>query len=172
MSAWTVIGHVEVPSGGVSELELLNIPQTYDDLFIVVSARTDNAATSDSLTIQINGSTANQTRRRLQGNGSTVSTSTTLSFIVNGNTSIANTFGNASLYVPNYRGNTNKSMSFDIVSENNATEAFQQLTANLWSQTAAITDIEFVAVGSTILQYSSATIWGITKGSSGGVTVS
>ena len=172
MSAWTVIKHVEVPSGGVSELELLNIPQTYDDLFIVVSARTDNAATSDSLTIQINGSTADQTRRRLQGNGSTVSSPTTLSFIVNGNTATANTFGNASLYIPNYRGNTNKSMSFDIVSENNATEAFQQITANLWSQTAAITDIEFVAVGSTILQYSSATIWGITKGSSGGVTVS
>jgi len=87
-----------------------------------------------------------------------------------GSTATANTFGNGSLYIPNYAGATNKSLSFDSVAENNATSAWLQITAGLWSSTAAITRITLsgwtaLAAGSTVSLYT------ITKGS-GGATVS
>jgi hypothetical protein len=175
MSAWTVIGHVEVGSGGAAEIEFLSIPQTYDDLLLLVSARTTNAATNDNLILIINGVTTNQSRRRLNGTGSAAqssSSATSIGLQVNGDTSTASTFGNASLYIPNYRASQSKSFSIDGVTETNATEAFTNLIAGLWASNDAITSLELDGDGTDFKQYSSATLYGITKGSSGGVVVS
>ena len=76
----------------------------------------------------------------------------------------ANTFGNFDFYIPNYAGSTNKSASGDAVSENNASLAYQSLSANLWSNTAAINAISIAPVNGTLFtQYSTATLYGISK---------
>jgi hypothetical protein len=172
MSAWTVIGHVEVPSGGQAEIEFSSIPQTYTDLFLVLSCRTNEAGVTSSSRLELNSSGGNS--RRLNGNGSTVTTGTnaTLELLLNGTSSSASTFSNIQIYIPNYTSSSAKSISIDQVVENNATEGFTRLTAGLSTTTSSVTSAKVYQAGVTIAQYSSATLYGVLKGSSGGVTVS
>jgi hypothetical protein len=179
MSAWTVIAHTEVGSGGAANIEFNSISGTYTDLAILISGRSNRANPDDWLTIAFNGSSANYSGRRLYGSGSSVTSDqnalTTVidSGLIDGNNATASTFASVLVYIPNYAGSTNKSVSIDSVMENNATEAYQLIGASLWSDTAAITSIVLDSrFGGTWQEYSSATLYGILKGSSGGVTVS
>ena len=99
----------------------------------------------------------------MQGNGSTAASASasSLGFQVNGDTSTANTFGSAQIYIPNYAGSNNKYLSFENITENNATTAYANLIAGLWSQTTAITSLGIVPSGTTIKQYSTAYLYGI-----------
>lgn len=175
MSAWTVIAHQELASDQ-AKFTFSNIPQTYTDLVVYVSTRSAFSFAGTPFTvIAPNGSLANLTFRRLSGNGSSAG-SDTAPYSVPTPSSLytANTFSSGFIYIPNYAGSTNKSFSVDAANENNATEATAQIQAGLWSQTAAITSLEIQAESGTgnLKQYSSVTVYGITKGSSGGVTVS
>jgi hypothetical protein len=175
MSAWTVIAHTELGSAQTS-IEFSSIPATYTDLVCVLSTRTANAAIGEVINILFNGSSSNISARLLYGAGSgspVSSTSTSNMGFTSGADATASTFGNAIIYIPNYAGSTNKSFSADSVSENNATTAYQVLIAGLWSQTTAINSLTFdPGNNANFVQYSSATLYGILKGSSGGVTVS
>jgi hypothetical protein len=156
-----------------------SIPQTFTDLQLVISARTGRAVDpDDAVSVKFNSNTSGYTNRILQGNGSVASSSTGFfgqGFYLataNGAGSTSNTFGNSSVYIPNYAGSTNKSVSSDNVVENNATQAPINLIAGLWSNTSAITSITCdnfsvtnFAIGSTFALY------GILRGS-GGATVS
>jgi hypothetical protein len=145
-----------------------NIPQNYTDLQIVVSARTTYADQYDGLTFAFNGSTANFTTRQLYGTGSTAASNSSSSNggpLINANTSTSNTFGNAEIHIPNYTGSTNKSVSSDGVTENNATQAFGGIITTLWSQSAAITSITLGSANSSnFLANSTFTLYGISNG--------
>jgi hypothetical protein len=176
MSAWTVIGHVEVPSGGQATIDFTSISSSFTDLAIMLSLRTNRNATYDDFRIQFNSSDG--TSRILLGNGATVTSFTQPTILTGGgaggNNTTASTFGNAFVYVPNYASTTtNKSVSMDGVQEHNATTAYQSINAGLWSNNNAINAVKIQpGDGTLFLQYSSATLYGITKGSSGGVVVS
>jgi hypothetical protein len=173
MSAWTVIAHTEVGSGGAANILFSSIPATYTDLLLVYSGRQETS-TGASVFINPNQLTTNQNTRYLEGDGATAA-SGTFARIFTADTpsnATANTFSNTMIYIPNYAGSTNKSFSIDSVSENNATTAYQRISAGLWSVTNAITSLEIIMSSGDIQQFSSATLYGITKGSSGGVTVS
>ena len=181
MSAWTVIEHKEV-TNNPSEITFSSIPQTYTDLILMISGRADPDEGNGGVVLLVgfNGSYSNITGRWLAGNGSTASSSTDTAMYVmtSSNNFTASTFGNSMLYIPNYTSTTTaKSLSMDGVSENNATISRQLIKAGLWnpSTQAAITSLSLKTVTSTankILANSSFTLYGITKGSSGGVTVS
>jgi hypothetical protein len=170
-----VIQHIELGSAAAN-ITFSSIPQTYTDLYLLICARiNENAAIGEAVYITLNGSTSNFTNRYLQGDGSGASSSTLTRYLATqtSNQATANTFGNAAVYIPNYTSSNFKSISTDSVSENNATTAYQALQANLWSDTSAITSITLVAgTGDQFMTNSSATLYGILKGSSGGVTVS
>lgn len=170
-----LVSTVTVGSGGAASIEFTSIPQTGTDLMIVASTRMTGSSNYNALGyISINGQQANFSNRYLLGNGATASTSSdnlTPLFFSNGETSTSNTFGNATIYIPNYTSSTNKSISIDAVSENNATNANQAIEAGLWSQTAAITSFSIIRSGFTLDQYSTASLYTITNGS-GGATVS
>jgi hypothetical protein len=159
-----------------ASIEFTSIPQTFTDLVVMTSLR--SVADEGLALISFNGSTSNFSERFLRGNGSTVDSAFFDSggfariFGTSGQSSqTSNTFSNGSLYIPNYTGSTNKSVSSDSVNENNATGALQTLVALLWSNSAAITSLAItsnsgdLAIGSTI------SLYGILKGS-GGVVVS
>jgi len=170
----TVIEHIEVGSGGQASITFSAIPADFTDLYIVVSARGEFASDYDVFDIYPNGSSTNDTFRVLRGNGSSA-TSETDAFIrvrYSANNATANTFGNASIYIPNYRASAAKSFSIDAVTENNATQAFQEITAGLWNVTDAITSITLQSILGEFAEYSSATLYGITAGSDGTTTVS
>ena len=138
-------------SGTAASVVFTNIPQTFQTLRLMVSARTDEAVTWANATIYFNGANSNITERFLYGNGSGAASGTGTAIEANGidgaNTT-ASTFGNLSMDVPNYSGSSYKAVSLDHVTENNATSSIQIMTAALWSQTPAISVVT-VAAAST-----------------------
>jgi hypothetical protein len=81
---------------------------------------------------------------------------------INGASSTSSTFSNGEFYIPNYAGSTNKSISMDLVMENNATAGYQSLTAGLWSNTSAITSIKLQSAnGFNFVIYSTAYLYGV-----------
>ena len=171
-----LIEHYEVPSGGVSLIVLDEIPADYTDLLVKLSLRSTTAQSGarQFAYIEFNGSRLNVTGRLLEGDGSSAGsfTSDNQIAIVPSNLATANTYGSIDLYIPNYRSSANKSFSVDVVQETNGGTAYQQIRAQLWSQTAAITSLGFYSLTGNLEQYSSATLYGITAGSDGIVAVS
>lgn len=172
--AITKIQTVTVGSGGIASIDFASIASTYTDLMLTYSLRTTQATVSTSISLTFNTSASNFSMRGLYGNGSSAAafTGTTYGGESDGANATASTFSNNVLYIPNYSGSTNKSYSIDSVTESNTGTVIQMLVAGLWSQTTAINAISLVASSGSFVEYSSATLYGITKGSSGGVTVS
>ena len=174
MSAWTVIAHTEL-TGNAASIQFMNvgnIPNTYTDLCVFFSLRDNASGEARAFTIELNDTTP--TSRTLVGTGSSIAsyTETTYYALTDGNTATASTFSNGMMYIPNYTSSSNKSASIDIVTETNGTPGFQLITAALFATATAVTKIELIANSANFVQYSSATLYGITKGSSGGVVVS
>ena len=161
-NTFELIASSTVGSGGASSITFSSIASTWTDLVLKFSLRTDASLGQDNVKLYINGGTANQylTTKDVRGNGSAASSSTEV-MVINGNTATSNTFGNGEIYLPNYAGSTNKSMSADSVSENNATTAFTFLNALLWSQTSAITSIAIGSATGNLMQYSTAYLYGV-----------
>lgn len=160
---YSKIATVTVGSGGISSIEFLSIPQNYTDLLILISARASSG--TPELRLNFNNSSTNFTTRYMQGSGSTViSNNVSYGYIGEAaySTYTSNTFSNASVYIPNYTSINYKSFMADKVAENNATAAYSELTANLWSNTSAINSISLYCSGSiNLAQYSTATLYGI-----------
>lgn len=148
-----------------------NIPQTgYDDLYIVCSARTSNAAIYDGIGVQFNGVSTNLSARYLDGTGSSTATSTSSSGYcgsICGANATANTFGSTEIYIPNYTGSTNKSFSATSNMETNAATSYIDIVAGLWSNTAAITQVAIVRTNADFVSGSTFYLYGITKYGSG-----
>jgi hypothetical protein len=174
----TLISTVTVGSGGAANIEFTAIAGTATDLLVVYSGRDNRTGTNytDDVKVEFNGSTTNLSARVLYGgSGSTGSFSSSVAnagYVV-GTDATSNTFGSSQIYIPNYAGSTNKSFSVDGVAESNHTNGvFAMIAAGLWSNTAAITSLKLLPVnGTTFLQYTTASLYSITKGS-GGATVS
>jgi len=168
-NTYTLIDKAIVGSGGTAYIEFITIPATYTDLLVLLSLRTENTGTGDTVRVQFNSSAANFTARELSGGGSGSAGSSTRTdgYIgyMNANASTASTFSNISLYIPNYTSSNYKSYSVDKVSEENGTTAYAELVAGLWSQTAAITTLKFISAGVSIdlAQYSTAYLYGISN---------
>lgn len=162
-----LIGKVVLGSAA-SSISFTSIPATHDDLLLVCSLReTTTGGTQGYATIDINSSASDG--RSLYGlAGSAASATTTAANVrtcTSGSTS--STFSSSTVYIPNYRGSTNKSFSVESVSEDNsANGAITWALAGLWSNTAAITSIALTAqsgTSPTFVANSSAFLYGITR---------
>lgn len=179
----TLISTVTAGVLGTSNIDFTSIPSTFTDLCLQVSLKTSWATATDRFTLRLNGdSGSNYQSRYLTGNGSTASSGSRTSQAelsiengITGSTGTANTFGNVSIYIPNYAGSTVKSISSDATAEFNSSSGALAIVAGLWNNTAAINRItlDYFAGfgGNTLIQYSSISLYGILKGS-GGATVS
>jgi hypothetical protein len=164
-----------------ASIEFTSIPQTFTDLVIMFSARasrTDDV--QEGMTIRFNGNATGYFERSLFGTGSAALTFSNVSgtqfafslYSASASTT-ANTFSNGQFYVPNYTSANNKSVSIENVTENNATASSLNIHAGLWSNTAAVTSISFAATsGGGFLTGTTASLYGILKGSDGIVTTS
>jgi hypothetical protein len=165
-NTYTKIASVAVGVLGSASMDFTSIPATYTDLCLKVSGRTNVVDYNDFCKIQFNGVATNQSIKTLRGNGSAASSySDTLIYsTTDGSTATSNTFGNLEAYILNYASSNNKSVNIDGVGENNATAALVELTAAVWSNSAAITSIGLLPYSGTLwLQYSTATLYGIKK---------
>jgi hypothetical protein len=171
MATFEKIAFGEIGSGGGAFIEFTVIPATYTDLCVKISGRSARTGTNaDNLNITFNGSTSGYSGKVLYGDGAAAASynpaTTYILAEIPASGTTANTFGSVDLYIPNYAGSTNKSVSVDSVTENNASgagSAYADLIAGLWSNTAAITSIKITSQVNNFVQYSSATLYGIKK---------
>jgi hypothetical protein len=170
----TKIATVTVGAGGAASIDFTSIPATATDLMLVYSLRA--AVSNGGLRIKVNGATSNLSVRLLYGTGASGASATDTTYIgtTTNSGSTSSTFGNGTLHIPNYAGATNKGFSADVVTEGNyATPWEGWLTGGVYSLTTAITSLSlFNDAAGNFAQYSSATLYGITKGTLAGVTVS
>ena len=141
-----------------------SIPQNFTDLVLFISGRTDRALEGDGFSLRFNGNQSGYSQRRLIGAGSGSPSSDTQlnSFFTTANNATANTFGNSSIYIPNYAGNANKSYSNDGVSENNAATSYAGINAGVWANTDAINSITLTPEGGTVFRANTtASLYGI-----------
>jgi hypothetical protein len=172
-TTYTLISSVTVGSGGAANIEFTSIPATYTDLLLRVSHRTDRAVSLDGFYMTINGSTLSSSgaTKYLLGDGSSVSSGASSGFLQigasTGSSATANTFASSNIYITNYTNTSAyKSISFDNVTENNATSSWCFLGAGLYSiNTNAITSLRILSgTGSVnLVQYSTAYLYGISN---------
>ena len=165
----TLIGKQTVGSGGSTSVTFSSIPQTYTDLKLVASTRsTATGSNYAPIRISFNGTayTSSFSAKGLYGNGTNaLSENWTQSdfYWAVGASATASTFSNDELYIPNYTSSNNKSMSVDMATENNATNALAYMLAGLWSNSAAITSITLTTASGSFDQYSSFYLYGISN---------
>ena len=159
---YSKLAEVTVGATAVASIDFTNIPQNYTDLIIKLSAR--NSSTQNLIEIRFNGSSTGYTRRSVYGNGSSAASasgSDSQNLIQSISTDTSNTFGNTEIYIPNYAGSANKSISMDTLQENNATGATALLGTVLWSNVTAIANVSIIQISGTFVQHSSATLYGV-----------
>jgi hypothetical protein len=159
-----------VGSGGVYGVTFNSIPQTFTDLMVVASTRSSTSETKLAAVFN-NDTSSNYSLTELTGNGSSISTArqSNGTYWINmggivPSSYTANTFSNNSMYIPNYRSSNFKQFIIDGVLENNATATGFFLVANLWRNTSAISTIYITGQGGNLVQYSTFTLYGITRG--------
>lgn len=168
-NTFTLIASSTVGSGGATDIDFTSIPSTYTDLVVKMSSRTNRSDTRESITIKFNNDTSSiYSYRILYGTGSAaLSTSGSAGTFFwtgesTGSTATASTFGSTEIYIPNYAGSSNKSLSADFTSENNATAVIQGLSAGLYASSSAINRITLTGgSGFTFQQYSTAYLYGV-----------
>jgi hypothetical protein len=167
-----LIAHTEVGSGGAANIEFTSIPGTYDDLWILLSTRVAGGSYIVNNRIRFNGDAgSNYSRTAIYAYSNTVASSRNTNAIhilygvEPGATATSNTFGNSSIYIANYSITTNyKQLIADTGPSNNSTSNWQnEYVAGLWRSTSAITSIRLENPSSNLAQYSTATLYGITK---------
>lgn len=169
MATYTKIASTTVSSTPTSSILFSSIPATYTDLLIKYSLRTNGSEVRGVPNIYFNGdgTTANYGYRRLYAipsvaTGSDAGNPAIIGYVSGGNAT-ANTFGNGEIYIPNYSSPNVKNFSNDGVSETNAADAGLSLIADLWTGTAAITQVNITSSVGSFVQYSTVTIYGISN---------
>lgn len=161
-------------TGSNSDIQFTNIPQTFTDLYVVISAKGRTTSGVGALVIYtVDGQASNlSTWKQLSGNGSSAYSENNTYPIVGQVQHLSTaTFGSVSAYIPNYTSSSQKVISSESVTENNGTTAYVSIHALRINYTSPISFLGFgdgsygggFATGSTI------SIYGITKGSGGAI---
>lgn len=165
------IASVTVTGATAADIEFTSIPSTYTDLVLFVSLRGDRSTDYwQSFKTTFNGSATGYSYRMLYAQDSSTVSSAALSSessirysYANYALSTANTFSSGQIYIPNYTSSNNKSVSLDTVTETNGVNTLMSLNAGLWANSAAITSIKIAPESNNWVQYSTATLYGISK---------
>ena len=148
-----------------ASITFTNIPPTYDDLVVTVSAGSVSYPTF--VLMQFNGSWGPYRYSIIRGSDSGVQSlneqlSSGTSMLL-GHASWMDTFTSNEAYIPNYAGSTNKSVAIAGVHEEDSGWAAIIVGGGLWEQTDAITSITLFTDGDELAEYTSAQIYGVTK---------
>ena len=159
-----------VGAGGVGSITFNNIPQTFTDLKVVISARIQSGSFYGNAVITFNGSSTGYSFNRLFGNGiggvivdKFSSQSNIYAGEVSGDTATVNTFGTVEIYIPNYTGNNYKQIITDNAAETNSSTQYMGMHSGLWQSTSGITSLTCLTGGGNYLQYSTFSLYGVLR---------
>lgn len=157
-----LVSTVTVGSGGASSIQFTSIPQTGNDLILLLSLRQTNT-TNGATNLAINNASANS-GTFVQALGTSVSGGTggnTIRTLANPSGSLSDTFSNGELFFFNYSKTQLRTAIAHAAYETNSTSGNQiQFSSGGWSSTAAITSISVTAISNgTFLQNSVASLY-------------
>jgi hypothetical protein len=140
-----------VLTGSQATVTFSGIVNTYTDLLLVVSARTDRASWTDNINVQMNSiAVGSYSQRDVYAYGTSPLSNNLISsnnqffrfYFVVGANATSNTFSSQEIYIPNYTGSTNKVFSTTTAGENNSGTDFAiGASAGLVSNTAAMSGL-------------------------------
>lgn len=163
-TTFELIASATTGGSSANSLSFTGIPASYTDLCLKISGRL--ASNDNYYSIKFNGASTTVGVRTIRGNGSgTDSENWSGNYIAisEPNNYTANVYASTEFYIPNYAGSTNKVFNVKSVNENNSTSAFCQLASGLWSNTAAITQIDIgnITGASDLAAYTNAYLYGV-----------
>ena len=150
MSAYDLLLSYSYTSNTSSPLEIINIPQTYTDLKIILNTR----SVSDPLSAAWNAYTLDFNNTGLakfegiyfytSGSGNVaVGAGVSVTAYMPSSSTTASTYGGTEIYIPNYSGTSaKKSGIMKYLVENNAAGALIGMETFSWNSTAAISSIQ------------------------------
>jgi hypothetical protein len=169
----TLIASATVGAGGASSIVFGSggtLPQTYTDLILKWSLRTTRTGATDSFFVRLNGSTANGSERRIYLFGTTFASDSFSSTggidasSINASGATASTFSNSEMYIPNYTQSIPHSLSWESTTgDNTSTGNSVIIGAGLWNNATPVTSISLVPDVGTLVQYSTAYLYGVNK---------
>lgn len=167
---YACLAEITVGAGGASSIDFSSIPSTYTDLVVKLSGRASGSTYSEDIFLSLNGSTSLTWKALYYYAAGSVGTNASsgagngqIAGSIPGATTPTSTFGNAELYLSEYTSSNYKSVSVDSVGENNAAENILGIHTKAWSSTAAITQVTLTPRSGTFVQYTTASLYGITK---------
>tara|TARA_B100000287_G_C20620272_1_gene775695 strand:- start:370 stop:918 length:549 start_codon:yes stop_codon:yes gene_type:complete len=178
MAVWNVIDHTEVGASGAGSWSKDSISGSYDHLYFVAQARSDDAGGYiDECKLVLNDDTAANysqvhivagTGTPSSGYGSGSGQTSANDVYVTGPNGLADTFGVLQMWILDYTSTSKYKQILSLFGcPNSSTTNFHWFigqTASLWRSTAAITKMEFSPEGGgsdEFVQYSSFTLYGI-----------
>jgi hypothetical protein len=172
-----LISSISVGAGGAANITFNSIPQTFTDLVVLTSLRSNTTDANGGVDVILrpNGSTSSFIWRNFYSVGTAYGRQATTAkmshALANPSNSTASTFGSSKIYIPRYSGSSYKLFGSEGVTENNGTGAYMGISAGQWSSTSAITSLVFLPDVGSFIEGSIISLYGITKGS-GGATIS
>jgi hypothetical protein len=168
----SLIASTTVGVGGSANIIFDNIPQTYNNLMIIVCGRTTDTSGSNMVSdalIRFNSSSSGYSAFFIRNNTGTLNNFTSASYSYGlgmtnaGRNVTANTFSFSTMYIPNYNGNTNKSFFSSTALETDTAnyDSANYIVAGLWANTAAITSIGISDGYAAFAQNSTISLYGI-----------
>lgn len=163
--------HIETVELGSTQATITfsNIPQDFDDLYLITSTRSDRSADVAVLAIKINSSTSNFTSKKMTTNGSSIQNSSRTDSFIGLNPAAnadANTFGNRRMFISNYaQTQANPISTMGVYTRKvSQTGSDVDLVNLLWNDTNAITSVEFyITSGDNFVANSVVSLYGITN---------
>jgi len=133
----------------VYTVDFQNIPQTYTDLKLLISGRSDAAAAFDggpSIFFNNAPTGTNYGSTWIQTTGTSIASSRTsdiASYIgaSPASTAVANSFSTIEIYIPSYTSSYKKAYTIEQGAESNTSLSYLRIGAGSWNQTSAISRI-------------------------------
>lgn len=171
MATYEKIGSSTVTASTSGSVTFTNIPQTYQELKLVGSVRSNVVNQGDFIYFYIgNAGTGSYDQIVLRGDGTGMYSSTSSTSYyplqnINGGGTTSNVFCNFEVYLPNYTDTSYKqTFLVDIASEGGAgNTAFIDTQVGMWSVTTSIVSLTLNSGSGNFVQYSSFDLYGLKK---------
>ena len=142
-------------------VDFTGIPQTYTDLLVKVSAKSNRTSYSDMI-LRFNSDSTTYYNKRTFGESGTVSSDTSEHTNFAGTNTGSYQFCNAEYYIPDYTSALNKSwVVFNVSAYNHANGAFITYGGGSWDGGTAITSLQITDIANTMQADSTFYLYGI-----------
>lgn len=174
----TLIGRIDVGATPVTKMEFSSITGDYDGLYLLLSMRSNTTGRTDGWEdtyLTINGTHVPNVLQVYSYNSATVgqnASGTSPGGFSNHSAMTANAFSNVGIFIGSYWTNDVKPFIVDSVTEQNTTSNILVMAQGQITLASPLHTLSVEPYGADFVQYSSASLYGVTMGSDGTTTVS